>query len=167
MDFVKECCNDPAFSKPKSVDFFLFSIILALTFRELVITFPSLSWHQTDIVFVNQHSHKMDTQYTCPYYYIFISLHLHYIIVTYSWVCILVLVSLSTRVYTWVSNGNFTQLVHSFVRSSCEFTTQHLHKIEYHINILMTSYLHIRTSTSIFHYSFHYKSLQKCRMANI
>jgi hypothetical protein len=88
--------------------FFKFSILLTMTFRELVIRFPSLSWHHTYIVFINQHSHNTNTQYTCPQYYISIFIHLHYIILTYSWVCILVLISLSTRVYTRVLNNNFT-----------------------------------------------------------
>jgi hypothetical protein len=126
-------CNDPAFSKPKSVEFFLFSTLLTMTFNELVIRFPSLSWHHTNIAFINQHSHKTENQYTCSQYYIFIFIHLRYFILTYSWVCILILVSLSTRVYTRVSNINFKQLILSFIRSSCDFTTQHLHKREYHI----------------------------------
>jgi hypothetical protein len=46
---------------------------------------------------------------------------------------LLVLVLLSTRVYTRVSNNNFTQLVLSFIRSSCDFIAQHHHKREYHI----------------------------------
>jgi hypothetical protein len=84
-----------------------------MTFRELIIRFPSLSWHHTDIAFVNQHSHKTDNQYTCPQYYIFIFIHLRYFILTYSWVCILVLVSLSTWFYSRVPNINFTQLVNT------------------------------------------------------
>jgi hypothetical protein len=111
----------------------LFTILLIMTLHELVIRFPSLSWHHMDIAFVNQHSHKMEDQYTCPQYYIFIFIHLRYFILTYSWFYILVLVSLSTRVYTQVSNINFTQLVLSFIRSPCDFTTQYPHKREYHI----------------------------------
>jgi len=60
--------------------FFLFSILLTMTFRELVIMFPSLSWHHTDIAFINQHSHKTDNQYICPQYLFFIFIHLHYFI---------------------------------------------------------------------------------------
>jgi len=53
-------------------------------------------------------------------------IHLHYIILTYLWVCILILVSLSTR----VSNDNFTQLLLFFIWSSCDFIIQHPHKKE-------------------------------------
>jgi len=133
------------------------SILLTMTFHKIVIRFPSLSWHHMDIVFVNQDSHKT---VTC----ILIFIHLHYIILKYLYICIHVLASLSTRVYTRVMNENFTHLVHSFIQSSCDFTAQHPHKREYHINIFITLYLHVRTSTFVFHYSFHYKSLQKCRM---
>jgi hypothetical protein len=138
-----------------------------MTFRELVIRFPSLSWHHTYIVFINKHSHNTNTQYTCPQYYISIFIHLHYIILTYSWVCILVLVSLSTRVYTRVLNNNFTQLVLSFIRSSCDFTTQHPHKKEYHIIyswhcIYMFAHPH-PCSITIFIISLY----KKCRMTNI
>ena len=126
-------CNDSAFSKPKSVDFFWFLKLLTMTLHELVIRFPSLSWHHTNIAFVNQYSHTTENQYICPQYCVFIFIHLRYFILTYSRVCILVLVSLSTRVYTRVSNINFTQLVLSFIRSSRDFTTQHPHKKEYHI----------------------------------
>jgi len=129
-------CKDTTFSKPKSVDFlfyFWFLILLTMTFHELVIRFPSLSWHHTNIAFINQHSHKTEDQYTCPQYYIFIFIHLRYFMLTYSRVCILVVVLLSTRVCTRVPNINFTQLVLSFIRSSCDFITQHPHKKEYHI----------------------------------
>jgi hypothetical protein len=43
-----------------------FSILLTMTFHELVIRFPSLSWHHMSIVFINQHCHKTVTQYTYP-----------------------------------------------------------------------------------------------------
>jgi hypothetical protein len=64
MTLTKENYNDRLF-QAKNGGIFLSLILLTMTFCELVIRFPSLSWHHIDTVFVNRHSYKTDTQYTC------------------------------------------------------------------------------------------------------
>jgi len=99
---------------------------------------------------------------------------IYFHIYTFTLLHIDILMSLHSCPSLVINMSLYPSVEHQFYTTSTFFhtilmwfhnTTSSQNRIPH--NIFITSYLRVHTFKSVFHYNFHYKSLQKCRMTNI